>query len=82
MRMKLALALVTIGCVMLLAGCDPQAAPPPASAQPPAEQQHVMVPSWKEGEAQKADATQAQPAAMAPGSTPDAPQPGDADYSK
>lgn len=73
-------AIASAVAMVALFGCDQQAPTPPASAQPPAEQKVVMVPSWKEGAAAKADGSKAEAAAPPVNSTPDGPQPGEKDY--
>jgi hypothetical protein len=67
--------------VAALMGCD-QPIPPNPEPTVPSEQKVVMVPSWKDGQpAKPSDGKDAGDApGLAPGSTPDAPQPGDSDY--
>lgn len=66
-------------CSWAMFGCEDGAPPPPASAQPPAEQKVVMVPSHKEGESPTpTDPKTAESTPLAPGSSPDVDdEPGD-----
>lgn len=80
-KMKLTSWMMITACCLALCGCQEQVK---VETPPPAEQKVVMVPSHKEGQAapstpQGAEASAA-PAPLPPGSRPDGPQPGDADY--
>jgi hypothetical protein len=79
--MKPSSLMLIAACFLALCGCQEQVT---VETPPPAEQKVVMVPSHKEGQPvpstpQTSEASAA-PAPLPPGSRPDGPQPGDADY--